>query len=332
MKWASRHPGTLAATLASLLGVIAASGVAVALVSAEQRETKLAYENADQAYQETKRAYKAADALAKSERDRADEVERRFHRAKELGDLVFRISENEIGSDSPFQGPRRKLLIAALEIYRELVSVGQDPKVRAELDVLMVKVQKLLTDQDLKREAEGAFLLFHSDVKTELATTAEQNRTIDRMAGRPGPGSGGGGFPGKGFGRPGMTMPPNPSLSQEAKIDLIRSLNGSQRQRLRQIYVQFRGPSAFTELDVIEALELTPAQRQHIKLLQNEGMTGFGFSALSYLGKIGGMPQKLPGGLDPGVKIMDKIMEYLTPAQRETWRTLTGPPFHTSHR
>ncbi|HEV3440393.1 MAG TPA: serine/threonine-protein kinase, partial [Gemmata sp.] len=110
MKWTSRHPGMLAATLASLLVVIAASGVAVALVSAEQRETKLAYQNADQAYQETKRAYKAADELAKSERERADEVERRFHRAKQLGDLIFQISEDEIGSASPFQGPRRRLL------------------------------------------------------------------------------------------------------------------------------------------------------------------------------------------------------------------------------
>ena len=334
MKWTSRHPGMLAATLASLLVVIAASGVAVALVSAEQRETKLAYQNADQAYQETKRAYKAADELAKSERERADEVERRFHRAKQLGDLIFQISEDEIGSASPFQGPRRRLLLAALEIYRELIAAGHDATVRAELDKLRSRVETLLTELDLKREAEGSFLLFHSDVKTELAISAEQSKKIDKFAVRPSSGSGGGGFPGKGhgfgWGRPGMN--PTPSLSQKDKNELIQSLTGSQRQRLRQIYVQFRGPSAFTELDVIEALDLTPAQRQHIKLLQNEGMNGFGFSALSYLGKIGGMPQKLPGGLDPGVKVMDKIMEYLTPAQRETWHTLTGAPFHISYR
>lgn len=328
MKWTSRHPGTLAATLASLLVIIAASGVVVALVSAEQRETKRAYQNAEQAYRETKRAYQVADEMAKSEHERAEEVERRFRRAKELGDLVFRISEDEIGSTSAFQGPRRRLLLAALEIYRELVSVGHDAAVRAELDKLKTKIETLLTEQDLKREGDGAFLLFHSDVKTELATTAEQSKKIDRLAVRPTPPSGAGGFPGRGFGRPPMSLPP--PLSQEAKIDLIRTLNASQRQRLRQIYVQYRGPSAFTELDVIEALDLTPTQRQHIKTLQNESMTWFGFSPLSYLGRIGGTAPKPPGGTEPSAKVMDRIMEYLTPQQRETWHTLTGPPFRVS--
>jgi eukaryotic-like serine/threonine-protein kinase len=278
------------------------------------------------------RAYEAAEKLQIAERERADEVERRFRRAKELGDLVFRISEDEIGSDSPFQGPRKRLLLSALGIYRELVLVGHDAAQREELDKLMRRVKILLDDLDLKREAEGAILLFHQDVKTELGINADQIKNIEKFA--PRPSSGGMGFPGKGWGPggPGMMRPPMPpTLSQKDKVELIQGLTGTQRQRLRQIYVQFRGPSAFTELDVIEALDLTLEQRRHIKLLQNSGMNGFASSALSYLGKFGGMPQKLPGGIDPNVKVMDQIMEYLTLAQRDAWRNLTGLPFHT-HR
>lgn len=326
MKWTSRHPGMLATAVASLLVMIAASGVAVAVVSSEQRETKQALLDKDRALQDKQLAYEAAEAAAAREKERADEVERRFRRAKELGDLVFKISEDEIGSASPFQGPRRKLLLAALNIYNELISVGQDPKVREDLREHMKKVQDLLTAQDLKREAEAAFLLFHADVRNELALSADQSKKIEKMTTTKSS-FGPGGFSIKGIGKP-LSFP---SLSQDAKIDLIKNLSGSQRQRLRQIYVQFRGPKAFTELDVIEALELTPTQRQHISMLQNSGPEGFGFSALSYLGKIGGMPAKLPGGLDPSVKIMDRIMECLNNAQKEAWRTLTGAPFH-SHR
>jgi hypothetical protein len=312
--------------MASLLVVIAASGVAVGLVSSEQHETQVALQAKHRALLEKQEAYEAADAAAKREEKRADEVERRFQQARKLGDMIYKISEEEIGSASPFQGPRRKLLLAALDNYRELVLVGHDPKEREALEILMTKVQKLLEEQDLKREAEAAFLLFHSDVKTELAMTSEQSRKIDGMGGRHSSGSGSfPGMAGKGHPRP----PMNPSLTQDAKIDLIKGLTGSQRQRLRQIYVQFRGPSAFTELDVVEALDLTSAQRQYIKHLQSDGPTGFGLSALSYLGKIGGMAPKLPGGLDPTAKVMDRIMECLTPTQRDTWKTLTGASFHT---
>jgi hypothetical protein len=131
-----------------------------------------------------------------------------------------------------------------------------------------------------------------------------------------------------GMGRPGGA----PSLSPEARVDLIKGLTGAQRQRLRQIYVQYRGPSAFTELDVVDALDLTLAQRNHINELKNKGLNGVAM-ALSHLGKMGGMPQKMPNGyVDPGVKVLEQILEYLTPTQRETWRTLTGPPFQSGHR
>src|SRR5207249_4979926 len=93
-RWAGRHPATVATLLVSLVVVVIASGVATALVAGEQAETRRAFEELQVANEETQKARLAADA-------RADEAEKRFRRAKELGDLVLRISEEEMGTDRP---------------------------------------------------------------------------------------------------------------------------------------------------------------------------------------------------------------------------------------
>jgi serine/threonine protein kinase len=321
MKWSSRHPSMLAVAMASLLIVIAASGLAVGIVSSEQHETQQALQAKHQALLEKQQAYEAAKAAAKREENRADEVEQRFQQARKLGDLIFKISEDELGSDSGFQGTRRKLLLAALNNYRELVLVGNDPKEREVLEKHMEKVLRLLEEQDLKREGEAAFLLFHSDVKTELSISTEQSKRIETVSAKDGMGGKHGPFKGA------PLAPQGPSLTQDTKITLIKSLTGVQRQRLRQIYVQYRGPKAFTELDVVEALDLTAAQRQYITHVEKDAPREFIMSRLSYLGKIGGAAPK--AGFDPTARLTDKILDCLTDLQKETWKTLTGSPFHT---
>ena len=75
-KWASRHPGTTAAIVGTLIFLVIVSGTITAL---------------------TQRAYVA-------ERARADEAERRFQSSKKLGDLMIRISEEEARSTAPLEG------------------------------------------------------------------------------------------------------------------------------------------------------------------------------------------------------------------------------------
>jgi serine/threonine protein kinase len=330
MKWTSRHPGRVAAAMASLMVVIVASGVAVGMVSAEKRETEQALREKNQALEDTKQAKEEAEAAEDRERKRADEVTKRYNRAKQLGDLIFKISEEELLSftgsrdEMSFQGPRRRMLLAALDIYRDLAKTGTDPKVVKELDDLLSRVQKLLDDLDLRREAEATVLLFHADVKTELGISAEQGKKIDVYAIKHPPGKGG--MPFKGFGAP----PPSPSLTNEQKRQLLEILTGQQRQRLRQVYLQYRGPSAFKDLDVIEQLELTIEQRKLIKAFSIERPNDFGNSPLSYLtAKLGGMAFKPPGASETSVKLMDRIMDTLTFDQKEKWRTLSGAPFQT---
>jgi hypothetical protein len=288
------------------------------VVAEEQAQTRRAFDDSERAHEETQKARRAADDLAKAERHRADEAERRFRRAKELGDLVLRITEEEIGADTPFQGPRRRLLAAALQNYSELLAGGHDdPRVRAELDTVASRVKTLLADQDLRREADGAFLLNFPDVRSELKLNADLTRRVED-AFHPSP-PGKGPNPGKGRGPDGPHFPPGPSL--DAKIELIKALTGPQRQRLRQISIQFRGPMVFNDSEVVEALNLSYPQRQHIKMILTEELGGFG------PGRPG--PKGPPGSdATARARAVERIVETLTADQRESWAALIGKPFN----
>jgi hypothetical protein len=313
-RWAGRHPATVATAVMSLLVVLVASAITAVLTS---------------------RAYRA-------ERDRANEAERRFHQTKELSDLVLRISEEEIGMDSPFQGPRRRLLLAALENYRALCADGRDPALLAELDRVRGRVERLLADQAQRREAEAAFLLPIPEVCDELGLSDEQRQCIETiLARRSGPGRG--------------PWEPRPSLNLEARSALLDVLSRPQRERLRQIFLQSRGPMAFNEPEVVEALGLTPEQRQQIKVLQAEGFGVFfklgpppgqpGTPGPPPFGGLRGGPGVGRGGppgvvradgprFDPEVvsKVVGRILESLTPEQRGAWQAIIGKPFSPSPR
>jgi hypothetical protein len=308
-RWAGRHPATVATALVTLLVVGIASGVATALVAAEQAETGKAYRETQAAHQEAQQARLAADALAKSEKHRADEAEKRFQRAKVLGDLVLTISEEEMGSDRPLQGPRRRLLLAALENSRRLLDDGHDdPGVRAELATVVSRVEGLLAEQDLRWEADGAFLMRDPHVRAELQLTPDQARRVDRAFPPPPPGKG----PGKG------PRPPDPS--QETKNELVKSLTVQQRQRLRQISIQLRAPMVFNDPEVIDPLNLYPL-RQQIREILTEEFGGLGpFRP--------GGPKQPPGAdKDAKARALERILDLLTPEQRESWRALVGKPY-----
>ena len=90
--------------------------------------------------------------------------------------------------------------------------------------------------------------------------------------------------------------------------------------------LQFRGPGAFDDPEIIDALQLTKDQRQRIRELEFANMRSlFGFAR----------PGRGPG---PGPKTelaprqqyrrngVEPILQVLTPAQKETWKKLTGAP------
>jgi serine/threonine protein kinase len=330
-RWVGRHPAIMATVLVSLLVAAIASGAATALVANEQAETQRAYDSSRLAHEETKKAQleadklakaeqlarEAADKHAKAEQERADEAERRFRRAKELGDHILQITEEEIGAETPFQGPRRRLLLAALENYRGLLAGGHDdPQVRAELDKVSARVQSLLADQDLRREAHSAFLMRKPDVRAELKLSRELTRRVEQAFAPP---------PDKGPPPPGRPRP-HPDPSQEVKNELIKALSKQQRQRLIQISIQFRSPMVFNEPEVVEALNLSYSQRQQIKMIRDEELGGFGPP-----GKKDGPGPPLGADTNAKARALERILDSLTPEQRESWYTLCGKPFNPNH-
>jgi len=320
-RWAGRHPATVATVLASLVVVGLASSVAAVLVAGEQAETRRTFSALQTARQEADRharaeeqARKEADAAARAERARADEANQRFLRAKELGDLVLRISEEEMGTAGPLQGPRRRLLLAALENSRQLLAGGHtDPKVRAELTRVVARVESLLADQDLRWEAHSAFLMKDAQVRAELKLTPEQVRRVDQAfptSPDRGPGKGSPDkVPGKGpldRGPPRFFDP-----STDVKIELIRSLTAQQRVRLHQISIQTRLPWVFNDPEVLEPLKLYALRQQIRQILADEPWK-----------------KQSPGGdKDARTRAVERILELLTPEQRAAWEELIGKPY-----
>ena len=82
------------------------------------------------------------------------------------------------------------------------------------------------------------------------------------------------------FGDPARLPPPaervrialEQARANEAEVDAI--LTPSQRVRLRQIALQSEGPAAFREPEVVEALGLTPGQRERIRAIEEEILFG----------------------------------------------------------
>ena len=78
------------------------------------------------------------------------------------------------------------------------------------------------------------------------------------------------------FGDPAQLRPPaervrlalEQARANEAEVDAI--LTPPQRVRLRQIALQSEGPAAFREPEVVEALGLTPGQRERIRAIEEE--------------------------------------------------------------
>jgi len=301
-KWTGRHPVATACAIVCLLLLFAASGVITAL---------------------TRHAYQA-------ERARADEADRRFQQSKKLGDLMVRISEEETESPLPYQGTRRRLLMAALENYRELLEGGHDdPQMRAELDRVKARIEAMLADEAAARESWRVFLLLFLPVRAELGLFPDQYEQVQQFFRARGlePGIASEGLR-TAYADPNVREQFRSALSDsKARHDLLRLLNASQQKRLTELFLQFLGPLAFNSPEVVEALALTPEQRQQIRALLPAGQSGLGrIFSLS-----GPPPNRSTEGPDKPAdaiaKLTERFVALLTPEQRGAWSRLKGEPF-----
>jgi len=101
------------------------------------------------------------------------------------------------------------------------------------------------------------------------------------------------------------------------KYDPATILNETQRKRLRELELQWQGPFALMDPEVAKQVGLTEEQQAKIRGIIQEAFQ-------SVRGQPGERMQEFQKAREQAEK---KILEVLTPAQREKWQQMLGKPF-----
>ena len=132
------------------------------------------------------------------------------------------------------------------------------------------RVETILDDLAVLRAAGELYLLAQPSAHDDLRLDESQRAKVADLSERAGRRWI------EAFGDPARRRPPferarlalEQARANEAEVDAI--LTSAQRARLRQIALQSEGPAAFREPEVVEALGLTPGQRERIRAIEEE--------------------------------------------------------------
>ena len=300
--WSRRHPSIVGVGVVGLILLSAASTVSTALVRREQAKTLAEQRKAESAY--------------RRERQRAEEAEARFRLARRSVDELIRVSEEELAHRPGMEGLRKRLLASALAYYQEFIDQRRsDPAALAELRDTTRRVETILADLAVLRAAGELYLLAqpsaHDDLRLDEGQRAKVADLSDR-AGRRWI---------EAFGDLAHLRPPAERVrlalelarANQAEVDGI--LQPSQRVRLRQIALQTEGPAAFREPEVVEALGLTPGQRERIRAIEDEIL----FAQMRET-RSGKAPE------DAGTPAIERILAVLAEDQARRWKEMAGEP------
>ena len=214
------------------------------------------------------------------------------------------------------EGLRKRLLASALAYYREFIEQRRsDPDAQAELRDTTRRVETILADLAVLRAAGELYLLAQPSALDDLRLDEGQRAKVADLSDRAGRRWM------ESFGDPANLRPPaervrialEQARANEAEVDAI--LTPSQRVRLRQIALQSEGPAAFREPEVVEALGLTPGQRERIRAIEEEILFG--------------QMRELQSGKAPeeaGKPAMERILAVLTAEQARRWKEMAGEP------
>lgn len=305
--WTRRHPSLVLVSAVALLLISLGSLFSVALVRTEQAKTRQEQLRAERAFEQ--------------ERLRAEQAESRLTLARRAVDELYRVSEDEFADRPGMEMPRKRLLLAALSYYRELLREPSDnPLAKAELLNASHRVEEILADLAVFRAATHFYLLCQPVVLDDLRLTPDQQARIQAFTARVGktwleshrdigvlsPAE---------WGRRAMSN----ARSDENELNSI--LNETQQDRLRQIGLQSEGVNALRDPEVATALELTGDQREDMRLIEYD-------LAFAWLrGADSNRPSEETKTTTAGT-INDRIESILTDEQIQIWRIMIGPPIN----
>lgn len=306
--WARRHPAVPIVCAGVLLLVTAGSLLSAALIGAEQERTRAAQRRAEDAYQR--------------ERQRAEEAETRFVLARRAVDELFRVSEEELADRPGMETLRRRLLRSALAYYQEFLAERRDdPAARAELLETTRRVEKILADLGALRAATHFYLLCQPAVLDDLQLTPDQRNRLKVLTTRAGKEWS------DSFRDIGLVSPAERgrrAIAQarvnEAELNTI--LTSAQLARLRQIGLQSEGTGAFRDPEVATVLELTPEQRERVRVIEDDAVFGW----MRSMGRGPTAPAPAARSEPNERPAKDRILALLREDQLRRWQELTGPP------
>jgi hypothetical protein len=174
------------------------------------------------------------------------------------------------------------------------------------------------------RNGGPLLLLEQPSVQEELHFSPDQARQVARLAARR---------------RAAFWDSPNLSLERwRSKFEelaaqekaVLEGLRTEQALRLKQIAWQEGGASAFSDPELLEALQLTEEQKQNVRAIQDEARhhaLGRGMEAASQRRPGGPQPEDWKKAADSWRIARDQVLAVLTADQKARWKELTGEPF-----
>ncbi len=318
VKWTRRHKSIAVSAMVTLLLAVVALLTSTVLIAKAQHETKAAY------------------AL---ERDKTIELNRQrerseasYKRAREAVDFFTRVAAQELADNPQMTDLRKELLEESLIYYQGFIDErGEDPSTSAELMAARAHVSSILMELSASYDFFGvmsrSMLLSQPSIREALHLSDDQVAKLGTynmdMWGR-----------GRGFDLPRTGSEDKRAkfteMARRGEATLNEILTAPQAQRLKQIARQVRGPGAFSDPEVSEALALTRDQKDAIRNIQAQQRAMFHPGGPGP----GGPPpsnQSPEGGPNPNQRPEDptlpKIMALLTPTQMQTWQSLIGEPF-----
>jgi serine/threonine protein kinase len=243
--------------------------------------------------------------------------EARFALARRLADEMIQIAEDETAEGRGQElRLRRRLLESAVAYYQEFIELRHDnPGAQADLESTRNRVQAILADLTLMRDAYRHLLLTKPAVQDDLKLTADERKRLaaalsDMHDLQPGPPQRHDPTPGSGDGRSRQML--REMRTHETAIAGI--LTPAQLTRLAQIALQVRGAEALQEPEVVAALNLSREQRGQLR---------------SICGPHPGGPRHHgpPGSGRRHEAEMQKALAILNQEQLSHWHEMTGPQF-----
>ena len=262
-------------------------------------------------------------------------AESSFFQARHAVDAFTELSEQELADNPRMQSVRRRFLETALEYYRDFVTQRRDdPSVVSELAIGTENIRRLINELAAIEGFGRLVLLADTRVQKELALDPTQVNQLSRLLSR------------VEESRQNVSTEANSSgieqhasdigerlVSFEKEVQVL--LNPSQVHRLKQIAWQQQTPAVFLTAEIVELLQLTPAQRQSIdQIIAEEGSGNRRENDTARSNeKSRQMKSSRPPMKNTAERATKRILEGITADQRDRWNEIVGEYFpYNLHR